>query len=205
MKKTYSLISIVIIAIVLLISNPSVANASLMIHDFSGPGITPNNLGKWTGITATDGIVDFSVMSGAGRLSWSGANYLSWATNLADAGEANYEIIAYDNLSFWARLEAPGNEAFKVFLDIGTFRVDINVISTAWAKYTIPLSSFCWAGGQPFTAGSINFDGFDSNGTVLYDDIQLNPVPEPCTLLLIGPGLVSLFGFIPLRKQIKNI
>ncbi len=204
MKKTYSLISIVIIAAVLLIANPSVANASLMIHDFSGPGITPNNLGKWTGITATDGIVDFSVVSGAGRLSWLGATYLSWATNLADPGEPNYEIIAYDKLSFWAKLEAPGNETFKVYLDVGVDRVDINVISTNWTKYTIPLSSFCH-GGQPFTAGSINFDGFDSDGTILYDDIQLNPIPEPCTLLLIGPGLVSLFGFIPLRKQIKNI
>jgi hypothetical protein len=202
-EKIYSLVSIIAIAAGLLTATPSVVNAvvnaSLMVHDFSGPGITPNNLGKWTGITSTDGLADFSIVNGAGRLSWSGATYLGWATNLADTGDANYEIITYDSLSFWVKLEAPSSEIFKVYIDTGINKVDINVISTAWAKYTIPLSSFC-GGSQPFTAGSINFDGFDSNGTILYDDIQLNPVPEPSTLLLAGPGLMSLFGFIRKRK-----
>ncbi len=199
MKKV-CLISAVVMIIALLTANPSIANASLMIHDFSGPEITPNNLGKWTGITGTDGLVDFSVVNGAGRLSWSGATYLAWATNLADPGEPNYEIIYYDSLSFWAKLEVPGNETFKVYIDTGIDKVDINVISTNWTKYTIPLSSFCH-GGQPFTAESINFDNFDSDGTVLYDEIELNPVPEPSTLLLFGSGFVSLFGFIRRRKQ----
>lgn len=203
MKKVY-LISTIVIAVGLLMAMPSVANATLVVHDFSGADVSPNNLNKWTGSWNEGEGSYFVINSGAGELHWT-ADTLGWGTNLADDGDPDYDLSGYGSLSFDAKLSVTGSEAFKVFFhtsdgDSGTY--DITVSSTDWITFTIPFSNF--SSFNPTHTRAVNFGNFDTGGTILYDNIKMNPVPEPATMMFFGSLATGLFGIAGLRRRFSK-
>ena len=49
-----------------------------------------------------------------------------------------------------------------------------------------------------------DFNFADGDSKVFIDNVQINPVPEPATFLLLASGLAGLGGFLRKRKKFLN-
>lgn len=102
----------------------------------------------------------------------------------------------YYELSFWyrPRTNALNDNGINVlFMNENNVVLSVDGISSEideWTQYSVSLyapSTDSWGIGFHATGLENEYGGF-------LDDIQLNAVPEPATLLLLGFGILSLVG-----------
>jgi len=153
----------------------------------------------------------------AERVASNPADALYAALSAASTNEAGYRI-SYD----WLVDTAPGN--MGSFLQIGTY---VNTGSGYFAQdfpatgKDVELNGVQLGGGQVFS-GTVNetfaAKGFDlpagetffrlgliingdgTNATVHFDNVRVEPVPEPAAIVLLGPAAAA-FGFARRRRE----
>jgi|WetSurMetagenome_2_1015567.scaffolds.fasta_scaffold154621_2 hypothetical protein len=161
-----------------------------------------HNAGLVDNLLASDQIIEthMSTVGYAGVVLWyQGDNYLAVILNAADniwiieTVDANINIKRYTDYwiggypDYWYDLKVDADS------ETGNVEVWLNDVSL----FTHIATTTCRNGMSGVWSG--NAVGFFDDFQLISDDIDFAPVPEPTTMLLLGPGLICLAGF---RKRL---
>ncbi|MCX5894100.1 MAG: hypothetical protein NTW80_14265, partial [Deltaproteobacteria bacterium] len=77
---------------------------------------------------------------------------------------------------------------------------------TVFDQFNVPGNPGGWSllqvgvvASDPLT--TLTLGGYNFQGPIFIDDVSVNPVPVPCTLVLLGSGLLPLLGWRRFRKS----
>lgn len=220
-KKTFVMLGVVLIMV---FSLTNVSHGNLIENGNFSKGLSgwsiqldytdvdPSTVNPST-VTAINGFAEISPIFGSLITLYREIAIPDWAHTLSfDIGFQSVPTSQSSSLSpldsmqvsYWSQDYSDGRDFVGINAD-GPFEITgpIDISSnSSWYRVTADIS--CFAG---MSAGNLYFDVWnddaDFSSTAYIDNVSINPVPEPATLLLFGSGLFALTGLARKKRKIS--
>lgn len=198
-------IMILTVATLMVMTLPSFAHANLLSNAGFENGTYSEDGQPTSWWEGTNGWSSWKSGTGHTGTKWVNAGtgstgpFAHWGQDVAGiSAGTQYTLSAYLKTENWgvpvARLQVEFKDSGSALLR--TDYVDVLTgINGTWTEYSMTTAA------APSGTTRANFMLLGNNGTVDFDDVNADVIPEPISLLLLGSGLVGLF--VLRKKPIK--
>ena len=168
----------------------------------SGNSIGVNYIGRFSALSTSFSSAYYQVLYG-----WDTGAFDSTWSSLYAVYDANGNSLTLLPASAWSGLLQEHWYSETTIFDEPTNRillVSITDLTTNSATTVLPTDWYMYGGaGGHFSGNAIRFSGSGANNGLLVDNVELDPVPEPATLALMGTGVGALIGVRRRRTRVR--